>query len=170
MAPVFTAFDHSTYQKVISQHITDVLVMPQPILTMFQQGAFVVSLSGKEWHSVGIDEAHEMLINRECKSALVKPSPDTINRIANYLPYRSRAIKNIKCQLFPETTENPFKTSTPFSENNLDFKYEQNVRTQTQAILASTLQDKVDSNRGLTNYFTKKYAKEEQAHDLLNFR
>ena len=44
MAPVFTAFDHQIYQKVISQHLADILCMPPSILTMFQQGAFVVSV------------------------------------------------------------------------------------------------------------------------------
>ena len=39
MAPIFTAFDHNTYQKLISQHVADVLSKPLQILTMFQQGA-----------------------------------------------------------------------------------------------------------------------------------
>ena len=30
---------------------------------MFEQGALVVSITGRVWHSVGINEAHEMLIN-----------------------------------------------------------------------------------------------------------
>ena len=60
MAAMFTAFDHPTYQRVISQHLEDVLVMPAPVRTMFQQGAFVVSVSGRPWHSVGIDESHEI--------------------------------------------------------------------------------------------------------------
>ncbi len=64
MAPVFTAFDHTNYQKLISQHLADVLCMPSALVTAFQQGAFVVSISGKTWHSVAIDEAHEMLINK----------------------------------------------------------------------------------------------------------
>ena len=34
---------------------------------MFQQGAFVVSITGLTWHSVAIDEAHEMLTNKTCK-------------------------------------------------------------------------------------------------------
>ena len=63
MVPLFSAFDHNTYQKVIAQHLADVLTMPPNILTMFQQGAFVVSIRGREWHSVRLDEAHEMLIN-----------------------------------------------------------------------------------------------------------
>ncbi len=52
MAPVFTAFDHPNYQKLISQHLADVLCMPSVLITAFHQGAFVVSISGKSWHSV----------------------------------------------------------------------------------------------------------------------
>ena len=96
---LFTAFDHSIYQQLIARHISDVLSMPQPLLTMLQQGGFVVSISGQPWHSVGIDEAHEMLINRSCKTSIVKPSPD---RVACYLPHRSRTLENLQQQLFPE--------------------------------------------------------------------
>ena len=56
MAAVFTAFDHTTYQKLISQHIEDIATMPASIITMFRQGAFVVNISGRPWHSVGIDD------------------------------------------------------------------------------------------------------------------
>ena len=53
MAAVFTAFDHLTYQRLISQHLADVLCMPPAILTAFRHGAFVVSISGNSWH-VGV--------------------------------------------------------------------------------------------------------------------
>ena len=75
MAPLFTAFDHPTYQKLISNHIADILDMP-PSLLMLKQGGFVVSISGREGHSVAIDEAHKMLINKNIKEAVVKPSED----------------------------------------------------------------------------------------------
>ena len=45
MAPIFTAFDHPVYQKLISTHLTDLLSMPAAIQAMFQQGALVVSLN-----------------------------------------------------------------------------------------------------------------------------
>ena len=64
MAAIFTAFDHQTYQKLISNHISDLLSLPPSISVMFQQGAFVVNILGRPWHSVGVDEAHEMLINK----------------------------------------------------------------------------------------------------------
>ena len=65
MAAVFTAFDHTTYQKLITQHLEDIATMPAPILAMFRQGAFVVSITGRPWHSVGIDESHEILMNKD---------------------------------------------------------------------------------------------------------
>ncbi len=97
-----TAFDHPTYQKLISDHITDVLHLPEAILLMFQQGGFVVNIMGRPWHSVGIDEAHEMLINKQCKMSIVKPSEDYINRVAKFLTYRTNALESTTNQLFPE--------------------------------------------------------------------
>ena len=54
-------------------------------------GFFVVSVLGRPWHSVAIDESHEMLINKDCKTSIVRPLPDFINRIARYIPYRSHS-------------------------------------------------------------------------------
>ena len=39
----------------------------------------MVSIMGHEWHCVGVDEAHKMLINRACKTSIVHPSKDYIN-------------------------------------------------------------------------------------------
>ena len=36
--------------------------MPTTILAMYQQGDFVVSINGRPWHSVAIDESHEMQV------------------------------------------------------------------------------------------------------------
>ena len=105
MAAIFTAFDHPTYQRVISQHIEDIENMPAQIKAMFKQSAFVVSVTGRPWHSVAIDEAHELLINKDCKTAVIHPLPDYINRIAQHIPYRSKAIKNLQKELFPRVTK-----------------------------------------------------------------
>ena len=96
MAQVFTAFDHQTFLKLISIHLSDLVTLPATIKTMFKQGGVVVSIGGRPWHSVGIDESHEMLINKDCKTSVVRPLPDYINRIAQYMPYRSKALKNLQ--------------------------------------------------------------------------
>ena len=134
MVPVFTAFDHSTYQKVISEHIADIQTMPKTVLAMLQQGAFVVSISGREWHSVSIDEAHEMLINKGCKTALTNPTPDTINRCAKYLPYRAKAIENFQKQLKIDKAEETTTITSPFSKDKSDYKFNENIKAMMNAI------------------------------------
>ncbi len=171
MAPVFTAFDHPNYQKLISRHIADVLCMPTQVLTIFNQGAFVVSVSGRAWHSVGIDEAHEMLINRACKTSIVRPNPDYINRIARYIPFRSKTLENLRKQLFPdEKLQSDSSITPPFSKTRADFKREQNIVALTKLIHTKAVFTVPDCDRGLVNPFVDKVATPQQCHDLLNFR
>lgn len=86
MAPIFSLFDHFTYKKLIAKNLADMHTLPQYILDNLQQGCFTVSLSGQPGHSVAIDEAHEMAINKDIKTSIIRPSPDYINRVVNYLP------------------------------------------------------------------------------------
>ena len=102
MAPIFTAFDHQTYRRVIAQHLADIKSMPDNIISTFRKGGFAVSLNGRPWHSVALDEAHEMKINKECKTSIVRPFRDYLNRVAGYIPYRAKCSANLHMQLFPE--------------------------------------------------------------------
>ena len=43
MAALFTAFDRPNYQKIIPQHIVDMLTIPKEVLSNLQQGGFTVS-------------------------------------------------------------------------------------------------------------------------------
>jgi hypothetical protein len=48
MAPLFSAYDRITYQRLIPRLIAELLKAPPPeILSCLQNGGFVVSLSGK---------------------------------------------------------------------------------------------------------------------------
>ena len=172
MAFLFTSFDHTTYQKVLSEHLTDLQTMPQTILAMFKHGAFTVSISGREWHSVAVDEAHEMLINKGCKASLIKPSPDYINRVATYLPYRSRMLENIRLQLFPEQSlkETPSNRTPLISKDASTVKFEGNVRMIQDSIRTTQVFITTSTNRGLFNLYSKKAATEGQTKDLLTFR
>ena len=102
MAPLFCAYDHINYKQLICHHIADVLTLPNTILECFAKGGFVVSIGGNSWHSVAIDESHEMMINKSYKTSVVHPTQDYIHRIANYIPYRNKCVENLRKQLFPE--------------------------------------------------------------------
>ena len=169
MAPVFTAFDHVHYVNLIAQHLADLLTMPQSMLTMFEQGAFVVSISGTTHHSVAMDEAHEMLINKSCKASIVRPSQEQLRKLVHYLPYRTKSIENLLQQLFPPSERGKLSTSL-ITTNSDERKREGNVQTQVCAIESSGLLELPESNRGLINPFSKSIASLDQAYDLLHFR
>ena len=94
MAPLFNAFDRQTYRKIIPQLLADCIILPQSVLDSYACGGFVVSIKGKEWHSVGIDEAHEMMINKDCKLAIVRPSSESLSKMALYFPFVIHNFKN----------------------------------------------------------------------------
>ena len=61
--------------------------MPKELLDYFKAGGFAVSITGRAFHSVGLDKSHEMLINKDVKQAIVRPSSkEYISRIARYIP------------------------------------------------------------------------------------
>ena len=99
MAPLFCSFIRTTYRKLIPQHLADCLLMPEEVKSSFSISGFSVSISGRSWHSVAIDEANEMLVNKDCKQAVVRPTKEFVNRMALYFPFRSKILHNIKQQL-----------------------------------------------------------------------
>ena len=88
MAPLFAAFDHTHYQKMLPQHLRELIVMPQEVINFFESGGFVCSVSGRYMQSVALDEAHEILVNKDLKTTVVRPSKEYLDRILCYYPTR----------------------------------------------------------------------------------
>ena len=167
MAPIFSAFDHFTYKKIIAQNLADIITLPKYILHSLQQGRFSVSLSGRPGHSVAIDEAHEMAINKHIKTSIVRPSPEYINRVVNYLPHRAKSLQNLDTQLFPEK-EKKTSESSILTTKLPPQKIARNIQEQKKAIGALDLLATTE-NTGLKNPLCKRNPSPEQTHDLLKF-
>ena len=92
--PLFAAFDHPHYQKFIPQYLKDVVLMPPSVKRCFESVAFVCSISGKQIRSVALDEAHEMLFNKDLNTTIKRPTEEYLERILYYYPVRALALKN----------------------------------------------------------------------------
>ncbi len=75
IAPLFEAFDRTTYRQLILNHLADI----QSFLAKLWNVCKLETWEGKG-HAVALDEAHEMCINKDMKSAVVHASKA-------YLPY-----------------------------------------------------------------------------------
>ena len=71
---------------LISDHIIDIATMSPCVLAQLKNGGWTVSLTGRTCHSIGIDECHEMCINKDSKENVTRPSVDNLDRKAIFMP------------------------------------------------------------------------------------
>ena len=95
MATVFSALDRLIYQRLIPQHLADLLCFPKEVMQHLQKGAFTVQLSEGNGHAVRLDEVHEMKINKDAKFSVVRSSPEIMNRISNLMPFRAQCLNSL---------------------------------------------------------------------------
>ena len=94
MAPLFVAFDRRHYHKLIPNHLGDLANMPNDVMKFLESGAFVCSVTGKHMRSVALDETHEMLVNKDLKITIVRPSKEYLDCMLYHYPVVLNAVKN----------------------------------------------------------------------------
>lgn len=172
MAALFTAFDRNNYQKLIAQNIHDILTIPHEVLELLCNGGFTVSITGRPCHSIGIDEAHEMCINKDCKEFITRPSGGYINRIARFLPVQVKAMKNLQSQVFPERnqkSDNQTITSIHATDAATK-KLDMNIHKQVKKLESSSYLTIDNEDNSLHYLFNPIKPTPEQTQDLMNFR
>lgn len=132
LAAIYRAFDRPTYQQLIPHHLYDLVKLPDCILSKLKDGCFAMRLSSTDWRGVALDECHEMKINKDAKLALIRPSKENMQYTANYLPFRSKAMNDLKEQLFPE--EQQHKTTQCYTATTRDRAVQTNVRKMVEAL------------------------------------
>ena len=113
MCPLGTAFDRVNYLKIISQLFAEILCLPENIRHCLKKGGFVCNIRGTKMHAVALDEAYEMLVNKDIKTGVVRPSKEYLKKIMYVLYYPIRAkcckqLNNITLYLVQESKVNIF--------------------------------------------------------------
>lgn len=99
LAPLFHAYDRHMYLRTIPKHLFDVLSMPETVITQLKAGGFSATITGKNWQQLALDEAHESYINLDVKQSVKRPSPELLDSMAVFLPYRASLQNNLNIQL-----------------------------------------------------------------------
>ena len=165
MAAVFSAFDRPIYQCIIPQHSADMLCFPAPVLQHLKNGEISVYLSEGTGHAVGIDEAHEMKINKDAKFAVVRPSEEMME-ISNFTPFHAKCLNNLKQHL--RMKKQPSKT-LPTSTSR-DRVADRNIQAMLDLMEECDMLPSSSDECRLQNHLTNTPATPEQTHDLLTFR
>lgn len=170
MAPLFMAYDRTTYQRLIPYHLADLQKLPPKILQYLKK-AFTVSINGGKGHAVALDEAHEMLINKDLKMAIARPTKPYLQKTSLTMRYRITTHKNLLFQIFPHLNKGPQIIFDVFSDTSEIREREDNIIAMLHEIQNKELLPiSVSGNRGLVNIFSGLKATPEQTFDMMNFR
>ncbi|XP_078589268.1 uncharacterized protein LOC144869676 isoform X2 [Branchiostoma floridae x Branchiostoma japonicum] len=168
MAPLFHAFDHVIYSRIIPLHLSDLLSCPGHILKYFQEGGFVTSISSVNYSNVALDEGHEMLINRDTKEAITGPNKFIIEDLVLFLPYRAKLIKQVKEQILVKSYN---RTQTGLSPIIIEQERQNIVYYANKVVDAHIFSvPEHEDNRHLSQPFTGASISDIQREDLLKFR
>ena len=167
MCPLFTAFDRLNYMKILPQHFSEVISLPERIKECFISGGFVCNIRGKQMHAVALDEAHEMLVNKDIKTSVVRPSKEYLDKIMYYFPVRSVLCKQLVQQISPPTVSE--KEVTIFDSTHHALRCEENIMSMLSMLGESHVLEPVHEKRVLIG-MDGTVATPEQHRDLMSFR
>ena len=144
------AFDRPHYQKLIPNHLRDLAKMPRDVMRFFESGAFVCSITGKHKRSVALDEAHEMLVNKDLKTTIVRPSKEYLDRML-YYPVRSLVLNVVRNSVLLDVDDTKSDKIGVFDASQQSIKREENVKCMMTKVQSTSTLDIFDEVRPLTS-------------------
>lgn len=124
-------------------------------------------LSGSSVRSVALDEAHEMLVNKDLKTTVVRPTKEYIDRIIHYYPVRAQALKALKQQALLDGLGESTNRVSIFDTSPHAVKVEENVAAMINKLKSTNLLTAGPANP--LQSLSGQLAKPEQKRDLLSF-
>lgn len=82
---IYIYIDRPTYLRVLPQHISDLASYNEETLRCLEKGGFAANITGtqdKDLTSLALDEAHEMMINKDVKAGLTRTTESAIGKHA----------------------------------------------------------------------------------------
>ena len=72
------------------------------MISQFEKGQWTVSVKGRPFHNLALDEAHECIINRKLKQITTRPSHFRMVELSDFMAYLDTVITGLDCQVFKE--------------------------------------------------------------------
>ena len=103
---------------------------------------------------MALDECHEIKINKDAKLAVIRPAPERMTSIANYLLFRAQSVNNLLAQILPQTKKN----TTCYTVTSRDSATTECVKTMLTVFNYKCMHENEQTNKGLWNIFEKREA------------
>ena len=96
----FFAYSRNKYEVLITNAIASTYTYPEDITHNFAHGQWTVSVKGKPFHNIALDEAHESIINRKLKQITTRPSHFRMVEMADFMAYLDKMMTGFEEYIF----------------------------------------------------------------------
>ena len=160
VTPLFFAFSHNKYEQLSTSAILDTYTFPKEIIDRFKNGEWTVSCTGKPFHNLALDEAHETEINLNLKQLTSRPSTFKTVKLADFMAYLTPVVEGFR----KLSNKNRVSRSTRFI-------CQRSTILETPIQKATLFNNEKKEVIGLLNIFTNKPKKldSQAVDDLLSF-
>ena len=109
------------------------------------------SITGKHMRSVALDEAYEMLVNKDLKTTIIYPSKAYLDHMLFYYPVRSMVLNAVKYAILLDADVTKSSKVSVFDHSSLSAMTEDNVKCMVTKVQSSNTLDVLDEARPLTS-------------------
>ena len=126
------------------------------------------SVTGSHMRSVALDEAHEMLVNKDLKTTIVRPTKAYLDCMLYYYPVRSMLQKAVKHEVLLDVRQHQSCQHSLFDSSPHSVRTEDNVKCMiTKAQTSNSLEVSCENER--LKSLSGQVASPEQQIDLVGF-
>ena len=162
--------DSRFYSRLLAQNLVDIHRFPDCVKKHFENGGFVMNVSGRNNHSQGLDEGHESCINKDVKAALNTCSEKSIAKAVRYVPARANCLRKLK-EVLGISRPDP-----PVFSASVAALHEENVLALKQALGKSYLfaiylePARYNQTTNVHHLFSLKEIDKKQSENMLNLK
>lgn len=114
LLPLIFAYNHNKYEELCCMAIMDTLTLPNALIHKFLDGEWTVSVKGRPYHNLALDEAHESVINLRLKTITARPSHFRTVELSNFMSYLDKVVRGFESLVYRYKQTEPAHQSKRF--------------------------------------------------------
>ena len=101
---LFFVYARDKYEVLSIHTLADTYTYPDEVLKLFKDGQWTMSVKGRPYHNLALDEAHECIINRKLKQITTRPSHFRMVELANFMANLDSVVSSLDLHVFKHHT------------------------------------------------------------------
>ena len=100
LTELFFAYSRVKYEVLSINALSNSYTYPKEMVDIFKRGQWTVSVKGRPFHNLALDEAHECIINRKLKQITTRPSHFRMVDLSDFMAYLDQVVSGLEACVF----------------------------------------------------------------------